>query len=106
MISLIIFTLLIAFLLSSIYILVRNNFVYKFVTNLNETCYQICLNHNDKIYDCNNLEDFMKEHERMEDMWESISKIKYEKILYSFKPLKPKYWLNKEQLEFINNSKI
>ena len=84
MISLIIFTLLIAFLLSSIYILVRNNFVYKFVTNLNETCYQICLNHNDKIYDCNNLEDFMKEHERLEDMWESISKIKYEKMLYSF----------------------
>lgn len=105
MINLIILMLLIVFL-SSIYILVRNNFVYKFVTNLNETCYQICLNHNDKIYDCNNLEDFMKEHERLEDMWESISKIKYEKILYSFKPLKPEYWLNKEQLEFINNSKI
>ena len=76
MISLIIFTLLIVFLLS-IYILVRNNFVYKFVTNLNETCYQICLDHNNKIYDCNNLEDFMKEHEKLEDMWESISKIKY-----------------------------
>lgn len=105
MISLIIFTLLIVFLLS-IYILIRNNFVYKFVTNLNETCYQICLNHSNKIFDYNNLEDFMKEHERMEDMWESISKIKYEKMLYSFKPLKPKYWLNKEQLEFINNPKI
>lgn len=105
MISLIILILLIVFL-SSIYILVRNNFVYKFVTNLNETCYQICLNHSNKIYGYNNLEDFIKEHEKLEDMWESISKIKYEKILYSFKPLKPKYWLNKEQLEFINNSKI
>lgn len=105
MIYFIIFILLIIFL-SSMYILVRNNFVYKFVTNLNETCYQICLNHSNKIFDYNNLEDFMKEHERMEDMWESISKIKYEKMLYSFKPLKPKYWLNKEQLEFINNPKI
>jgi len=105
MINFIIFILFIVFL-SLIYILIRNNFVYKFVTDLNETCYQICSNHNEKIFDCNNLEDFTKEQERLEDMWESISEIKYEKMLYSFKPLKPKYWLNKEQLEFINNSKI
>lgn len=106
MINFILFTLLIVLLLSNIYILIRNNFVYEFVTSLNETCYQVCLNHNEKIFDCNNLEDFMKEQERLEDMWESISEIKYEKMLYSFKPLKPKYWLNKEQLKFINNSKI
>lgn len=106
MISFTIFTLLIVLLLSSIYILIRNNFVYEFVTSLNETCYQVCLNHNNKIYDCNNLEDFIKEHERLEDIWTSISEISYEKMLFSFKPLKPKYWLNKEQLEFINNLKI
>lgn len=106
MIGLIMFTLLIVFSLLSVYILIRNNFVYEFVTSLNETCYQVCLNHNDKIYDYNNLKDFMKEHEKLEDIWKSISEIGYEKMLYSFKPLKPKYWLNKEQLEFINNLKI
>ena len=91
MISFIVFTLLIVFSLSSVYILIRNNFVYEFVTSLNETCYQVCLNHNHKIYDCNNLEDFMKEHKRLEDIWKSISEISYEKLLFSFKPLKPKY---------------
>lgn len=80
--------------------------MYKFVTSLNETCYQVCLNHSTKICDCNNLEDFIKEHERLEDMWKSISDISYEKMVFSLKPLKPKYWLNKEQLEFINNPKI
>lgn len=104
MISFIVFTLLIAFLLSSVYILIRNNFVYEFVTSLNETCYQVCLNHINKIYDYSNLEDYRKEHERLEDIWKSISEISYEKLLYSFKPLKPKYWLNEEQLNFINNS--
>ena len=103
MISFIILTLFIVFLLSSMYIWIRNYFVCEFVTSLNETCYRVCLNHINKIYDCNNIEDFMKEHERLEDIWKSISDISYEKILFSFKPLKPKYWLNEEQLNFINN---
>jgi hypothetical protein len=34
-------------------------------------------------------------------IWLSINKISPNKMLYSFKPLKPKYWLNEEQMKFL-----
>lgn len=103
MINFIMLTLLIIFLILDIYILIRNCFVYRFKKSLNDMCYLACKDHDRKIYENNNHEDFTNEHERVIGIWDSIVGISYGKMLFSFKPLKPKYWLNKEQLEFINN---
>lgn len=89
-----------------VYIHIRNHFVYKFKCSLNILCYNICSEHTDTINKYDNVSDFIKEHEKIENMWSSIADISYDRMVFSFKPLKPKYWLNKEQLEFINNSKI
>ena len=43
----------------------------------------------------------------MKEMWINImDNMEYDKLVFSFKPLKDKYWLNKEQLEFLNSNII
>ena len=85
----------------SISILIRNNYVFKYRINLNDRGHQVCSNylHNtplDKIdWDY---------HEELEKMWDSLlNNHSYdEMVLKLWKPLKDKYWLTKEQIDFLN----
>ena len=43
----------------------------------------------------------MKDHQELVNVWNSIMDIPYEKFLFSFKPLRPEYWLTEEQLDFL-----
>lgn len=40
-------------------------------------------------------------YDELKEIWRSIEDVSYDRMLYSFKPLKPKYWFNKEQLDFL-----
>ena len=88
------------------YLSIRNNSVYKFRTTINDIGYNIVQKHtlNCPIdVDEESYNAYKEEHERLRDMWLSLStNISYDKMLFSIKPLKPKYWLNKEQMEFLN----
>lgn len=41
-----------------------------------------------------------EEHEQMIKVWISITMVSYNRLLFSFKPLKPKNFLNEKQIEF------
>ncbi len=87
-----------------IYILIRNDFVCNFEISLNTRCARICENH------LRSLNEFtpeaMEEHQALVDVWQSIMDIPYEKFLFSFKPLKPEYWLTEKQLAFLRINKF
>ncbi len=95
----------ITFLLSvlallSLYIIIRNNKVCEFTVNLNDEGFEVCKSHLLSVTEYNKKE--RDEHERLHKIWQSINNISYNKILYSFKPLKKEYWLTKEQIDFLN----
>ena len=86
--------------LVGIWLLIRNYKVFKFQMYLNEQGYNICVKHIDSV-ECFD-EKALYEHKLLEDMWDEITDISYEKMLFSFKPLKPEYWLNEKQLKFLS----
>ena len=80
----------------------RNHKVCDFRINLIDRGYSVCKKHLDSIPDEEFTEDKRKEHEHLRDMWHSITDMSYDKMLYSFKPLKEECWLTKEQIEFLH----
>ena len=74
-----------------IYILIRNDKVYKFTIALNNMGYTICTNYLNSIEQL--TEETIEENERLHNLWNSIMDISYTKMVLSFKPLKIKYWL-------------
>ena len=88
----------------SVWILIRNIKVYNFQLYLNQHSYDICTKY------LNSVERFdekaQNEFEFLKDTWDSITDISYEKMLFSFKPLKPEYWLNEKQLDFLRINKF
>ena len=85
----------------SICIIIRNGYVYKYRINLSERGYQICSNylHNTPIEEID-----WDYHEELRKMWDSLlNDHSYdEMVLKLWKPLKDKYWLTKEQIDFLN----
>lgn len=83
----------------SVWILIRNLMVFEFKEYLNQQGYNICTKY------LNSVEHFdekaQNEYKLLKDMWDEIVDIPYEKMLFSFKPLKSEHWLNKEQLDFL-----
>lgn len=86
------------------WIQIRNYKVYEFRMYLNDQGYNICKKYLDSVeyFD----EKAKNEHELLVDMWGSITDISYEKMLFSFKPLKPECWLNEKQLKFLAINKF
>ena len=88
------------------YFLIRNELVFRFTTWLNHRCYEIIDTY---LCSCGDTltEDEIKNHRYFRSVWDSITNIPYAKMLFSFKPLKPEYWLTEEQQDFLNryNSK-
>ena len=91
--------LLILFLVWSFYLLIRNFAVLGFCQSLNHACALQATKHINGTVDFN--DEWYKEHERIHKLWDEITGISYERMLFSFAPLKPEYWLNDEQLEFL-----
>lgn len=94
---------LILMLCISTYILMRNVKVFKFKTKLNYICYNVCHNHSATITNYDNIDDYIREQDEMVRLWDSISDISWNKMVWSIKPLKVEYWLNEEQLKFIKD---
>lgn len=89
------YTLLIIFIISfalSIYFFYRNDETYKFRTYINQMCYDYNIRHLSPL--SNLKEDAYK--------W-FYDKYSYEDMLFSFNPLKLKYWYTKEEIDKINN---
>lgn len=98
---------LVVLLILIFYIQIRNYYVYRYFNNVAERCYEVCKHHLDSLDTNVPTEEFKKEFEKYSiyyrRMWDEIEKATdYDKLLYSFRPLKDKYWLNEEQLKFIN----
>ena len=102
----ILFIILMLGLILSSYVFVRNNFVYRYRINLTDRCYKVVSHHLNDIPTDVSEEEFRKkkdEHEEYRNMWETIIGCNsYDKMLLSFKPLKDKYWLTKEQIEWLH----
>lgn len=87
------------------YLSIRNNRVFEFRTTINDIGYNIVQKHTLNcpiIIDEESYNAYNEENERLRNMWLSLGNTSYDKMLFSIKPLKPKYWLNKEQMEFLN----
>ena len=93
-------------LILSSYIFIRNNFVYRYRINLTDRCYKVVSHYLNAIPVDVSEEEFrekMDKHEEYRNMWEIIMmRNSYDKMLLSFKPLKDKYWLTKEQIEWLH----
>ena len=88
------------------YTFVRNFLVLSFVMELNTKGYEICTKYLNSIPE-DEYDDKARENLAiLEETWESINAIPYWKYLFSFKPLKPEYWLNEKQLEFLQINKF
>lgn len=92
------------FLILGIYLLIRNISVYNFELLLNARCYEICQSHLDSLD--KRTPEAMEVHQELVNVWHSIMDIPYEKFLFSFKPLKPEYWLTEKQLAFLRINKF
>ena len=82
-----------------IYLLIRNYYVYIFEDWLNDRSCTICQMYLESCDRFTSRE--IEEHKVLVEVWESIMDIPYEKFLFSFKPLKPEYWLTEKQLDFL-----
>lgn len=84
--------------LFSLIIIWRNNYVLYYRIELNHRCKIICLTYaHSRSYRSSYFENVML------PMWDSIHAVSYYKMVFMFwRPLKDKYWLTKEQRDFLN----
>lgn len=88
------------------YMFIRNFFVFNFAMKLNTKGYEICTKYLNSIPD-DEFDDKARENFAiLEETWDSINAISYCKYLFSFKPLKPEYWLDEKQLKFLQINKF
>lgn len=85
--------------LMCVLLIYRVDKVYWFKCELNDLGYNICKNYLDQIEMF--TEEEVLHYAELRRIWVSINEISPNKMLYSFKPLKPKYWLNEEQMKFL-----
>lgn len=88
-------------LIIGIYLMIRNILVFNFVRYLNRRGYEICKNYIDSIPDSEYDSEAQKNLMILRETWESICDIPYSRMVLSFKPLKPEYWLDEKQLNFL-----
>lgn len=85
-------------ILLATYVNVRNFMVHKVVIDWNSQCHYKCIKYiRSEGYDEDIAEHYHK-------IWDDISNISYESMLYSFKPLSMEYWLTEEQIEFLTSN--
>ena len=82
---------------------IRNIQVFKYRRSLSDRCYKICIGYIDSIPNEEYTLEKQAYNKELSRIWGAIFDISYEKMLFQFwKPLKDRYWLTKEQQEFLN----
>ena len=94
----------------TLYLFMRNNYVYEFKKKLIEESYNILHKHLwsfDILHTTDEeFQNHIDENDKLRKISDSISSISYNKMLFSIKPLTSKYWLDKEQLEFLSRNYV
>ena len=99
----ILFAISVLMIVVSIYFLWRNNKVYDFSIEINNRCYDVLINFLDSLKDDEELNERYGEYEQLKMKGDEILlKHSYNSMLFSLKPLKPKYWYTNEEIEFMN----
>lgn len=94
---------LIIILILSIIFIIRNEKVYQYRIYIGQKCYDVCTAHLDSIPNFEYTQDKREYHQYLRQMWQSISDVSYDKMLFKFWiPLKDKYWFTEEQIKFLN----
>lgn len=85
-----------------LYFLVREVEVHKFKEELTYKCNDVCSNFINSIpSDRDTTAEEEEYYDYLRSVWMSIEDISKYKMLFSFKPLQERYWLNEEQLKFL-----
>lgn len=88
----------------SAYLFVRNDQVHNTRIEWARICHLRCMQHL-RIGLAENAVDtspeWQRDDEYLNQLWDEISNISYERMLYSLKPLTPEAWLTDEQLKFL-----
>ena len=102
MTDIIVFIIALTLSVTAFYLYIRNLKVWKFQTVLNHMCSSICEDEIENISkQTDDLEEIQKSFDENMRIWNSIMSISYARMLFSIKPLKLKYWLNMEQIDFL-----
>lgn len=99
-VAIIIFCFICALLVVSTYLMIRNHRVYKFQTVVAELAFLVM----DDFLSSVKAYEFVKrdaEYMEMDRMIKRITSKSYNRMLYSFKPLKLEYWYSEEEIAFI-----
>ena len=93
-------------LIVSCYILIRNEKVCEFQLALIDAGYKVLKEYLNTInpdkVDNDTFNKGMEKYKELSEIYDSICNLSYDKMLYSLKPLKAKYWLTEEQISFLN----
>ena len=99
----ILIVILVTVLVAAFYTMWRNNKVYVFRMEIRHKCYGVLYNFLEGLKDDKELDERYEEREQLEmKVDEILSKHSYESMLFSLKPLKPKYWFTNEEIEFMD----
>ena len=89
-----------ALLVASFYVMIRNHRVYKFQVIVGEMAFLVM----DDFLSSVKADEFVKrraEYEETDRMIKRITSKSYERMVFSFKPLKLEYWYSEEEIAFI-----
>ena len=84
-------------LVFSVYFLIRNDKVLYFRVNYVRNAYDYLYK---TLHCCTNEEDLDKYHKLSDRVNNVIDRYSYNKMLFSFKPLKLEYWFTKEEIKY------
>ena len=101
--SVIFIRIILIFTITFIYLMIRNELVCKFLTHCSKAA---CNNMVNYINSMKDDEEFNKNRDKyavLLKMRDSIYEKSYDRVLFSLKPLKLKYWFTPEQIEFLRN---
>lgn len=88
-------------LICSIYMIYRNELVHSYLINLNHRCAEAC-----RIYLLSSAYTEAGFIEKREIYDSIMTRLSYNKLLFSFKKLKDENLLTKEELAFLNNESL
>ena len=97
-ISLVLFIFLSILLVFSVYFLIRNDNVLYFRLNYVRNAYNYLRK---TLYCCTNEEDLDEYYKLRDRVNNAIDRYSYDKMLYSFKPLKLEYWFTEEEIKYL-----
>ena len=100
-IIMIVLILCVALMILDIYFLIRNNKVLVFKTSVLHCSYNVLDHFLKSLKNDKELSNRYDEYKNLQDIVYKINSISYEKMLFSIKPLKLKYWFTESEIRLI-----